>query len=138
MSSGLQKIADALSQLQNEGFTTDQIYLLGFSQGACLSLEYAARHPQRFGGVIGLSGGMIGMGPSLPIEEYEGDLAKTPIFLGCSDRDPHIAKERVQETAEIMTRLNGSVDMRLYPNMGHTVNRDELDAVRSLMGLEAD
>jgi predicted esterase len=133
MSSGLQKIHDCVDQLKKDGMAEDQIFILGFSQGACLSLEYAARHPRKFGGVIGLSGGMIGIGPEIPRGKYSGSLAGTPVFLGCSDSDPHIARERVEESAEVLTELDGAVDLRLYPNMGHTVNQDELETVRKML-----
>jgi phospholipase/carboxylesterase len=133
MSSGLQKIHDGMQQLVEEGLDYEQIFLIGFSQGACLSLEFAARHPRRYGGIAGLSGGMIGIGPRIPTEHYEGDLQGTPVFLGCSDRDPHIAKERVNESAEMLSSLGATVDKRFYPNMGHTVNQDELQAVREML-----
>ena len=105
--------------------------LLGFSQGACLSLEFVARNARRYGGVAGLSGGLIG--PDGTPRNASGSLAGTPVFLGCSDIDPHIPKARVQETAEVLQQLGGDVTMRLYPRMGHTVNRDELRSVQAMM-----
>lgn len=105
--------------------------LLGFSQGACLALEFAARNAQRYGGIVGLSGGLIG--PEGTPFTYPGSLAGTPAFLGCSDVDPHIPKGRVEESARVYRRLGARVEARLYPNMGHTVNRDELDYVRDLL-----
>ncbi|MCC7022242.1 MAG: dienelactone hydrolase family protein, partial [Thermomicrobiales bacterium] len=107
------------------------IALLGFSQGACLALEYAARNATRYAGVIGFSGGLIG--PPGTSFAYHGSLDGTPVFLGCSDIDAHIPLSRVEETAEAMTRLGANVDLRIYPGMGHTVNRDELDAARALL-----
>jgi predicted esterase len=105
--------------------------LLGFSQGACLALEFTARHARRYGGIAGLSGGLIG--PDGTPRDYAGTLAGTPVFLGCSDVDFHIPKERVIHTAQVMQRLGGRVTMRLYPNMQHTINTDELEFVRSSM-----
>lgn len=105
--------------------------LLGFSQGACLTLEFLARNARRYGGVVGLSGGLIG--PDDTPRNYAGSLAGTPVFLGCSDVDPHIPKERVQYTAEVLQRLEGEVTMRLYPNMDHAVNHDEIKFVRNMM-----
>ncbi len=105
--------------------------LLGFSQGACLALEFVARNARRYGGVAGLSGGLIG--PDGTPRDYPGSLAGTPVFLGCSDVDFHVPKERVQLSAQVLQRLGGQVTMRLYPGMGHTVNQDEIDFVRGLM-----
>ena len=108
-----------------------RIALIGFSQGACLSLEFAARHPRRYAAVVGLSGGLIGP-PGTP-REYPGAFAGAPVFLGCSDIDPHIPLARVQESAEVFRRMGASVDERIYPRMGHTVNADEMGAVTVLL-----
>jgi predicted esterase len=109
----------------------DRIALLGFSQGACLALEYAARNARRYGALIGWSGGLIG--PDGTPRDYPGSLAGTPVFLGCSDIDPHIPADRVRLTGDVLTRLGGEVDLRLYPGMGHTVNADEIARTRELM-----
>jgi len=116
---------------ERQGFTYEQIFLLGFSQGACLSLEYAARNPQRYGGIFGLSGGLIGPEGKLPA--YAGDFAQTPIFLGCSDVDFHIPKERVLESEEVFKSLNANVLAKLYKNFAHSVNDDELNVVNKVM-----
>jgi predicted esterase len=131
LSSGLAVIDDLLAHVAEAGLPPERTILLGFSQGACLTLEYVARHVRRYGGVAGLSGGLIG--PDGTPRDYAGSLAGTPIFLGCSDVDFHIPRERVEESAVVLRRLGGDVTMRLYPNMGHTVNADELAAVRALM-----
>lgn len=131
LSSALAAIADALARAGAAGIPPERTILLGFSQGACLALEFAARHARRYGGVAGLSGGLIG--PDGTPRDYPGSLAGTPVFLGCSDVDFHIPKERVEHSAEVLRRLGGDVTMRLYPNMGHTVNADELAAVRAMM-----
>lgn len=131
ISSGMAALDAALAHVAAAGIPVERTMLLGFSQGACLSLEYAARHARRYGGVVGLSGGVIGP-PGTP-RDYAGSLDGTPVFLGCSDVDPHIPKERVAETAEVMERLGGQVTARIYPGMGHTVNWDEIEFVRGLM-----
>ncbi len=131
LSSGLQVLADLVAHIEGAGLSAEQILLLGFSQGACLSLEFAARNARRYGGVAGLSGGLIG--PDGTPGDYPGALEGTPIFLGCSDVDPHIPKARVLETAAVMEALGGSVTTRLYEGMGHLVNRDEIDFVRKMM-----
>jgi len=131
ISSGLGVIDALVRQLEQGGIPAERIFLLGFSQGACLMLEYAARHARRFGGLAGLSGGLIGP-PGTP-RDYGGSLAQTPVFLGCSDVDPHIPKERVVETAEVFERMGAHVTMRIYPRMGHQVNADELAFVRDML-----
>jgi predicted esterase len=131
ISSGLQAIQDVLARVGAAGVPLERTVLLGFSQGACLALEFAARQARRYGGVVGLSGGLIG--PDGTPRNYPGTLEETPIFLGCSDVDPHIPAERVRETADVMRRLNGQVTMRLYPGMGHSINDDEIAAVRKIM-----
>ena len=131
ISSGLAAIADVLETIERAGIPAERAMLFGFSQGACLSLEFTARAARRYGGVVGLSGGLIG--PDGTPRGYSGSLAGTPVFLGCSDVDPHIPEARVIETATVLRRLGGDVDMRIYPGMGHTINEDELEAVREIM-----
>src|SRR5947199_10425052 len=131
LSSGLAVIASLLQQLAEAGISPERTILLGFSQGACLSLEFAARNARRYGGLAGLSGGLIG--PDGTPRNYAGSLDGTPVFLGCSDVDFHIPKERVHHTAEVLRRLGGNVTERLYPNMGHTIKQDEIDFVREMM-----
>jgi phospholipase/carboxylesterase len=132
LSSALDVVKSIVTRLQAElGFAYRDIYLLGFSQGACLTLEYVARNPQRFGGVFGLSGGLIGPEGTLP--EKEGDLAQTPIFLGCSDLDSHIPKDRVLESEHVLGGMNARVLTKLYKNFGHTVNDDELKIVNRMI-----
>jgi predicted esterase len=104
---------------------------MGFSQGACLTLEFAARHPQRYAVVAAFSGGLIG--PPGTARNYSGAFDGTPVFLGCSDVDPHIPVERVHESAEVFTRMGAQVDKRIYPQMGHTINEAEIDAVDALL-----
>jgi predicted esterase len=131
ISSGLAVLAGLIDRLAEAGIPAERTMLLGFSQGACLSLEFVARHARRYGGVAGLSGGLIG--PDGTLRDYPGSLAGTPIFLGCSDVDFHIPQSRVELSAEVLQRLGGDVTMRLYPGMGHTVNEDEITFVRAMM-----
>ncbi len=129
--SGLQVISSLIDEANDAGIDTEDIILLGFSQGACLATEYAARHPQRYRGVVGLSGGLIG--ETIDTDDYDGELSGTPVFLGCSDRDPHIPAERVETTAAVFEQLNGDVEKRIYEGMGHTINEDEIRYVRTLI-----
>jgi predicted esterase len=131
LSSALAVLEDLLAGVEAAGIPAERVVLLGFSQGACLTAEFVARHARRYGGVAGLSGGLIG--PDGTPRDYPGDLAGTPVFLGCSDVDFHIPKERVLESAAILERLGAAVTTRLYPNMGHTINADELAAVGAIM-----
>lgn len=131
LSSGLAVIGGLIADVQAAGIPKEKIILLGFSQGACLSLEFSARNAQRYGGVIGLSGGLIG--PDSTPRDYPGSLDGTSIFLGCSDHDMHIPAERVRLSDEVLRRMGADVTMRLYPRMGHTVNDDEITFVNDLM-----
>ncbi len=131
LSSGLAVIAALLAEVEAAGIPAERTILLGFSQGTCLALEFVARNARRYGGVIGLSGGLIG--PDETPRDYSGSLAGTPVFLGCSDIDFHIPKERVELSAEVLQRMGGAVTMRLYPRMGHTINRDELRIAQSMV-----
>lgn len=130
LSSALAVIEDILAHVNAAGIPSEKIVLLGFSQGACLASEFVARHAQRYGGLAALSGGLIG--PDGTPRDYPGSLDGTPVFLGCSDVDFHIPKERVLESAEVLKKLGGEVTARLYPNMGHTVNEDEIDFVHNM------
>jgi predicted esterase len=131
LTSALQLIQSLLLRLADAGILPKQTVLLGFSQGACLATEFAARHAQHYGGVIGLSGGLIG--PLGTPRNYPGEFAGTPVFLGCSDRDPHIPLERVHETEAVFTAMGASAVARIYPGMAHTVNADELAYVSDLL-----
>jgi predicted esterase len=131
LSAALAFVNDTFNRIVKAGFPPERIMLLGFSQGACLTLEYAARNARRYGGVAGLSGALIG--PDDTLRQYSGSFSGTPVFLGCSDVDFHVPKERVLDAAEVLRRLGGEVSVRLYPNMDHTVNQDEIGFVRSMM-----
>jgi phospholipase/carboxylesterase/glyoxalase family protein len=131
LSSALAFVGEVLDQIMDAGISPGRVILLGFSQGACLTLEFAARNARRYGGLVGLSGALIG--PDGTPREYTGSLAGTPVFLGCSDVDFHVPKERVGQTAEVLRRLGGEVIERLYPNLDHSINQDEIDFIRSMM-----
>jgi phospholipase/carboxylesterase len=135
LSSALAKIDSIMQQLKDTGIPADKIMLLGFSQGACLASEYVARNPRRYGGLAVLSGGLIGP-EGVPLSyEYEGEnpLDNTPVFLGCSNVDFHIPVERVHESTAVLREMGGQVEERIYPNMGHTINQDEIDYIQSML-----
>ena len=131
LSSALARVGDVIETVTDAGVPLERTILLGFSQGACLSTEYAARNADRYGGVVALSGGLIG--PDGTPREYEGSMEGTPVFAGCSDRDPHIPLERVTETTRVFEGLEADVTERIYEGMGHTINEDELSFVRELV-----
>jgi predicted esterase len=135
LSSALGMIAALVAHLGQRGIPADRLALMGFSQGACLALEYAARHARRYACVAAFSGGLIGP-PGTP-RDYAGGFDGTPIFLGCSDIDPHIPIERVNESAEVCRTMGAVVDERIYPGMGHSVNVDEMTAVRAILSKPA-
>ena len=154
LDSGIRAVMRAVERAESAGLARGRIVLGGFSQGACLATEVAARHAGRWGGVFAFSGGLIGSGPgpegAPPVRgmggaypekafDYEGDFAGTPVFVGCSDVDAHIPLARVEVTAATFRRLGADVDARVYPGLGHTVIQDEVEAVRAMIagvGLE--
>jgi predicted esterase len=132
LSSALAVIGRLVADVIAKGVPRERIMLLGFSQGACLASEFAVRNPGRYGGVIAFSGGLIGP-PGTTWDEKAGTFDGTPVFLGCSDVDPHIPKARVDESAAVFTRMGAQVTERIYPRMGHLVNDDEIAFARSVM-----
>ena len=134
LSSGLARVG-ALVDRAAEAVGREHVVVLGFSQGACLSSEYVARNPARYGGLVVFSGGLIG--PTVAAADYDGDanepLDDTPVFLGCDRNDPHIALERVHESTAVLDALGGDVDERIYDGIGHGVVEDELDAATAIV-----
>jgi len=131
LSSALAVLEALVAQLADEGVATNRVAIVGFSQGACLATEFAARRARRYGFIAALTGGLIGP-PGTP-RTYTGSLEATPVFLGCSDIDPHIPLQRVDETADVLAALGADVDKRIYADMGHVVNDDEIDVLRALL-----
>jgi phospholipase/carboxylesterase len=131
LSSGLAMLDRLVVDLVGRGVHRDRIILLGFSQGACLTAEFAVRHPHRYGGVIIFSGGLIG--PPGTAWNETGSFAGTPVFLGCSDVDGHVPKQRVTESAEVFGRMDANVTLRIYPGMGHLVSDDEISFGQAMM-----
>jgi predicted esterase len=136
LSSALATVGTVLRLVAAAGIPLERTVLLGFSQGACLAAEFAARNARRYGGLVVLSGGLIG--PSLQPETYSGDFSGMPAFLGCSDVDPHIPAGRVRESGELLQRMGADATVRLYSGMGHTVNDEELDRVRATIAAARD
>jgi len=133
LSSALEVISALVATIEEAGIPAGRIIIGGFSQGACLSSEFVARHARRYGGLFAYSGGLIG--PDGTPRDYAGSLEETPVFLGCSDVDPHIPLERMQLSTEVLRNLGGRVTERIYRGMGHTINQDEIEAVREMIKL---
>jgi phospholipase/carboxylesterase len=125
LSSALSLIMEMVDELKEKKISLDNIYFLGFSQGACLALEFVARNAARYGGVIAFTGGLIG--DKIYPENYKGDFEKTPVFIGAGNLDPHVPVERVKETVRILKNMNAAVNEKIYPGLGHTINNDEID-----------
>jgi phospholipase/carboxylesterase len=131
LSSALDVIKEVVADINKQGIADENIYFLGFSQGACLSLEYVARHAARYGGVIAFSGGLIG--DKIYNENYTGDFAGTPVFIGSSNPDFHIPVPRVYASANILKDMGANVTEKLYDNMGHTINEDEIAHANNIL-----
>ncbi len=131
LDSALALVGRLVESLETAGLERERIVLLGFSQGACLALEWALRHPRRYGGVVALTGGFLG--PPGETRRFTGDFAGTPVLLGAGDPDPHVPWARIEETAEAFRGLGASVTLRRYPGLGHAVHPEELELTRELM-----
>ena len=131
LSSALSRVSALVDQVIAAGVPAERIVLAGFSQGSCLVSEFAARYARRYGGLVVFSGGLIG--PEGTPRQYDGSLDGTPVFIGCSNVDAHIPEARVLETGDVLQQLGGIVDLRIYPGMGHTINRDEIEAARAIV-----
>lgn len=131
LTSALKALGRVVAQAGAAGIPRARVIVAGFSQGACLATEFVARHADRFGGLVAFTGGLIG--PPGTAFAYGGDLAGTPVFLGAGDPDPHVPWTRVEETASVLSRLGGQVTLRRYPNMPHTITRDEIEEARKIV-----
>ena len=131
LSSALLLLKEIVSDIENKGINKEKIYFLGFSQGACLTLEFVTRNATKYGGVVAFTGGLIG--DKIYSENYTGDFNSTPVFIGTSDPDPHVPVERVKVTATILRGMNAVVTEKIYLNMGHTINQDEIEKANELI-----
>lgn len=131
LSSALSLVKDIVNELKDQGFASDNIYFMGFSQGACLTLEFIARNAEIYGGVAAFTGGLIG--DKIYVENYKGDFNNTPVFIGTSNPDPHIPVERVYATSNVLKNMNADVTEKVYVNMGHTINEEEIKIANRLV-----
>jgi len=131
LSSALNVVSEVVSDINKDGIASINIYFLGFSQGACLTLEFVTRNARKWGGVVAFTGGLVG--DKIYDENYTGDFLNTPVFIGTSDPDPHVPVERVNASTEILKSMHADVTTKIYPNMGHTINKDEIEQVNNLI-----
>lgn len=131
LTSALSMMKELLDDIVQQGVDPKNIYFLGFSQGACLVLEFVASNATRFGGVAAFTGGLIG--ERVDPARYKGDFKGTTVFIGTSDPDPHVPVERVHASTTILENMNARVTQKVYSNMGHTINKDEIDTVNNLL-----
>jgi predicted esterase len=133
LNSALALVKRVMERIAAAQLPPERVVLLGFSQGASVVLEFAARNARRYGGLVALSGALLG--PEGTPRDYAGSLAGTPLFLGCGDSDPHLPKRRVDETAAVFTRLGATVTQRVYPGLGHAMNAEEMDVARKMIAM---
>jgi phospholipase/carboxylesterase len=131
LSSAIELLSDIVNDITDSGVEVNNIYFLGFSQGACLTLEFVTRYATRYGGVVAFTGGLIG--DKIYTENYTGDFQATPILIGTSDPDPHVPVERVYESSRVLRSMNAVVSENVYNNMGHTINQDEIDTANKII-----
>lgn len=131
LSSAIDLLDELLKEIKSEGISSENIFILGFSQGACLTLEFAARNAQKFGGIVAFTGGLIG--DKLTTESYSGDFNTSPVFISTGDPDPHVPVERVQETKKLYKELNANVTVKIYNNRPHTISQEEIDLANQLV-----
>ncbi len=131
LTSALDLLSDIVNDIVTKGISKENIYFLGFSQGACLTLEFVTRHATKYGGVVAFTGGLIG--DKIYTENYSGDFSGTPFFIGTSDPDPHVPVERVNESAAILEKMNATFTKKIYQSMGHTISKDEISTVNKII-----
>ncbi|WP_257658655.1 alpha/beta hydrolase [Parapedobacter lycopersici] len=123
LDSALARIDEVFAELATQGMPAEQVYLVGFSQGACLALEYAARHARRYRGIVAFTGGLIGA--TLDHTSYQGDFDETPVLITAGDHDAHVPLARIEESATILRQLGAQVTTEIYPGKPHSISADE-------------
>lgn len=131
LSSALSLLQEVVGDLHRQGIGSEHIYFLGFSQGACLTLEFTTRHATRYGGIVAFTGGLIG--DAIRPQHYKGDFDGTPVFIGTGDPDPHVPVERVYATTNILKNMHARVTEKVYAHRGHTISQDEIEQANRLI-----
>ena len=130
LSSAIDTVKNLLDTIKKQ-VENKNIYIMGFSQGACLTLEVATRFAQPYGGIAAFTGGLIGQ--KINTENYSGDFKNTPVFIGTGDNDMHVPLTRVEKSKTLMENLGAQVTLNVYPGRPHTIIADEIDTVKNLM-----
>lgn len=125
LSSALDLLKETVEEVTKQGISPENIYFLGFSQGACLTLEFVTRNAQKFGGVAAFTGGLIG--DKINMANYSGDFNGTPIFIGTGNPDPHVPIARVNESVDILEKMNAKISLKVYDGRPHTISQDEIE-----------
>lgn len=133
ISNGIGVLKSLVERAKAAGIATEKIFLGGFSQGACLTSEFVVRHPDSYGGAMIFTGGLIG--PADTPRAYQGRLDGVPVFIGSSDRDPHVPLWRVEETAQVLTGMGAKVRQEVYPGLPHTIHLPQIEAAREILGV---
>lgn len=131
LDSALQLFDSLVKKITGEGVEPEQLYFLGFSQGACLTLEYVARHAKTYGGVVAFTGGLIG--DTINKTPYTGKLENTPMLLSTGDPDPHVPLQRVEASKKIMEEMGAEVTLKVYKGRPHTILQEELVLANQLL-----
>lgn len=131
LSTAIAVVNELVDKVVAAGISHENIHFMGFSQGACLTLEYATRHARRYGSVIAFTGGLIG--DKIYPENYSGNFEETPVYIGSSDIDPHVPLPRIYASENIIREMGGNIKVDIFPGMGHTVNREEVDKAKKLL-----
>ena len=134
LSSALSLVSQIVADVKQSGVINENIFFLGFSQGACLTLEFVTRNATQYGGIAAFTGGLIG--DNIHMENYKGNFNNTPVFIGSSDPDPHVPVQRVLETTSILKNMKANVTEKIYRNMGHTISKEEIDLANKLIFLD--
>lgn len=131
LDSALEIVKSLVTAVINAGIPQQEIYFIGFSQGACLTLEYVSRNAAQYGGVVAFTGGLIGK--EVNMKNYKGDFKKTPVLITTGDPDPHVPVSRVEVSAGIIRKMNANVSVKIYPGRIHTISQKEIDLARELI-----
>ncbi|MGV3601620.1 MAG: alpha/beta hydrolase [Dyadobacter fermentans] len=129
LDSALALVGEVVAEIEAQGIPAEQIYFVGFSQGACLTLEYTTRNARKYGGIIAFTGGLIGQ--ELAVGNYKGDFKQTPVFISTGNPDPHVPVSRVQESVTILEDMHAAVSQVVYPGRPHTISGEEIQLVNN-------